>query len=541
MSDQSQISVFIIKSPKHNISAVEMYMKKRGFLVESQSDLKIALQRIIETTPKYTLLAWDYPNDKITQLPKLLLQSVMTQIIPFSASSEKQHIRQLQISQFPNKIYPPLSGPAIQRLILKLEKGELESEKRTQNDKNQNDHTDSSDSDTIQVRSSIDNNDLSLDQILNSSNSDSSASQQGLISAGQGQSQIYLDKGQRANELRSRQNLKRNMNLQADVNETVEKSSNAESNAEQDFENSVVHNKALQQFKLERSMKLAALFRDKSEVPEKNPAAATASSSVSPLKNIIASQSQELHQDIKDKLQSEFNSFIQEQISDHLQFQNTSESNSEIHLEKSRNESVRSESVFETDRLLCLIINTAHWTGYVLIASEIDFDSESLKNIVTAWFRECLPSNQDQFDLEHSFQIDISAINFIHFSESYADFFKVAEHDTKKTVLSFFRIDPHLLDVQLHDTYDMIELDLQEIPTDLPLRFDIHLFLPENKKFILYCKKESAIAIQQHERLQIKAVDTLYSQLENEFLIQQHRAEKIINLMIQEYLLRKKI
>ena len=513
-----------------------MYMKKRGFFVESHSDLKVALQRIMEMAPKYTLIAWDYPNDKITHLPKILLQSVMTQIIPYCASTEKQHIRQLQISQFPNKIYPPLSGPAIQRLILKLEKDEQDSQATSASEKSSIEGTNKNSSDMIQIRSQTDSSNFSLDQILSSTTSEASS----VTTAASGKkSSIYLDKGQRASELRARSKLNKNLNLKSDVNEGNSPSeASVFFDAEQEFENSKSANHKNSQQRNDRTKKFAALFRDKSEILEKTNQSAT-SAAVQPVKDIIASQSSDLSGDIKNKLNTEFENFINEQIADHIQIEKNKITEDGPVLLTDLTENVKTESIFETDSLLCILINSDYWTGYIMVASEIDFYSEQLTNIVSSWFKESLPQGDLHVNLDYSFKINISAIDFIHFSALYADFYKVSENDNKKTVLSFFTIDPHFLDIQLHDEYDMIELDLHEIPVNNPLRFDIHLFLPENKKFILYCKKESAIASSQHERLNAKNVSSLYSQLENEASIQKHRAEKIINLLIQEYMTKK--
>jgi hypothetical protein len=94
---------------------------------------------------------------------------------------------------------------------------------------------------------------------------------------------------------------------------------------------------------------------------------------------------------------------------------------------------------------------------------------------------------------------------------------------------------PHLMTLQLHELHDMIEILTAEVPISLPVPFDIHLYLPENKKFILYSKKDSLVANIQIDRLKEKKVDKLYSSMDFENHIQKFRAESRIQMMIEKF------
>ena len=134
-------------------------------------------------------------------------------------------------------------------------------------------------------------------------------------------SSIYLDKGQRASELRARSKLNKNLNLKSDVNEGNSPSeASVFFDAEQEFENNKSANHKNSQQRNDRTKKFAALFRDKSEILEKTNQSATPAA-VQPVKDIIASQSSDLSGDIKNKLNTEFENFINEQIADHIQIE----------------------------------------------------------------------------------------------------------------------------------------------------------------------------------------------------------------------------
>jgi hypothetical protein len=122
MSEVPAKTLFFIKSPNSNITAIELFLKKRGFNVFSDSDLKTAIIEVMKTSPDYIFIAWDHPSEKVMNLPKLIMQSMISTIVAYCTSNGKLQIRKLQSSNQQNKLFPPLSGPAIQRLISKFEK-----------------------------------------------------------------------------------------------------------------------------------------------------------------------------------------------------------------------------------------------------------------------------------------------------------------------------------------------------------------------------------------------------------------------------------
>ncbi len=161
MSDDTPVApkttLFFIKSPKHNLSAVETYLKKRNFKVVIESSLKDGLQRIITESPSYIFLAWDHPMDQIRTIHKLIYQTSVAPIIPYIMSTQRDQIIQLESSGFEHKLYPPLSGPAIQRVLAKNEKKNNEIEHTFNQVKADFSKSKSQESQMIQVKSFLKN------------------------------------------------------------------------------------------------------------------------------------------------------------------------------------------------------------------------------------------------------------------------------------------------------------------------------------------------------------------------------------------------
>ena len=119
MSDSTKTRLFFFKANSTDLKAVEAYLTKRNYEVLSESDFEEALAKLIHFDPAFVFLAWDHPHPRIQAIPKFLGQSISATVIPYMESNSRDHLRALEISGFSLKIYPPVSGPAIIRSILK--------------------------------------------------------------------------------------------------------------------------------------------------------------------------------------------------------------------------------------------------------------------------------------------------------------------------------------------------------------------------------------------------------------------------------------
>lgn len=458
MSEDAEKTLFFIKSPLANTTAVELFLKKRGFNVLSESDLKVAILEIMKIKPDYILLGWDHPSDRIPQLPKLILQSMMSTIIAYSSSNDKLHVRKLQASGQPLKLFPPLSGPAIQRLISRLEKEAANAAEtpvqRIESDKNPTPTI--SASNMIQIKSGLKSEDV--ENFMNTP-----------VEAINKPSEMYFDKGLRAKEIRSLQTAHQLPSIQ---------------NSTQ-FKNAV-----------ENSKKGRLLFSDS-------------------VKN-------KFNQNLEDQVQLPIAEMIEAQI----------ESGQNSDFSQSQN-----ETLDKTKLGFCIVIEHSTWCGYLILATEESLDPTNLEIILSNWITENVASDSQVSSqlILNCFEIMLYDVAFEKFSDELAEYSKTIIINTKKTILSFFSIEPEFVSLKLHDLHDMFEISINELPISIVLPFDLHLYLPENRKFLVYSKKSSMVAATQIERLKEKRVEKLYSSLENENSIQKFRAESRIRFMIEKF------
>ncbi|MGZ5278347.1 MAG: hypothetical protein ACXWC9_00285, partial [Pseudobdellovibrionaceae bacterium] len=75
---------------------------------------------IIQKHPQYVLISADHPNKKVRMLPKMLVQAFPVRVIGFAEKGTGISTKNLHEMNLEYNLYPPVSGPAIERTILKM-------------------------------------------------------------------------------------------------------------------------------------------------------------------------------------------------------------------------------------------------------------------------------------------------------------------------------------------------------------------------------------------------------------------------------------
>lgn len=115
--------ILFVKNSQHNTQSIELYLGRRGFTVLIEITLTGALEKINTAQPQFIFVALDHIDngvgDFIGNLPTKAL------VVPFTTSTSSVEMKKLIAHTSPIKIFPPLSGPGIHRLILNREKNKI--------------------------------------------------------------------------------------------------------------------------------------------------------------------------------------------------------------------------------------------------------------------------------------------------------------------------------------------------------------------------------------------------------------------------------
>jgi hypothetical protein len=109
--------MLILKSNPAGLAVVEVFLRNRGWKLHSTSDLKEALAHLLKHKPTYVLLSVDHSNKNVLQLSKLLGPDYPGVVMPFAESQSSVSFNLLNSIESDYRIYPPATGPAIERCV----------------------------------------------------------------------------------------------------------------------------------------------------------------------------------------------------------------------------------------------------------------------------------------------------------------------------------------------------------------------------------------------------------------------------------------
>lgn len=444
-------TLLFIKNQNHQFGPVEKFLSKRGYKVFVETDTTTGLEKILEINPDYIFLAWDHKNEGIRQMPKTIYQSCTGQIVPFIMSMQRDQIIQLESSGFENKLYPPLSGPAIQRAISKYEK-----KNQALDDLTKKANAPKKQSEMIQVKSFF------------KADEDNSPN----INLGPQQQQAPENEERKILASRARNRLNTFQQTQT----------------------------------LDQESDLSVESGRKSKL-------------------LISKQSAKLSQSQMTYLTQTFDSAIKPEILETL--------------EQFAHETPPNKQISETTIIYVMVIQELEWTGYLVIASESYLDLEASEAIFNSWVEQMILADKKVSDIDFNdsvfLEIQTPRLNFIDFCGYKAEFYKDIDYKGQKTAVGFFSFSPYEVINAVHDQFDYLELSTEFLQPDSPIPFDIHLYLKENKRFVLYLRPGSFLDEIQMQRLKQRSVEHIYTSMDYELALLKYKAEFNLLYLIKSY------
>lgn len=126
MSDKEQTqeirTILILKSNPLSLQSAEQFLRARDWNIISTTSLAEAIQKLFTTKVDYFLLCANHPHKKIRVLPKILSQATSLNIMAYTDIASTFNMSILNEMGVPYQIVPPVSGPAIERTIFRIQK-----------------------------------------------------------------------------------------------------------------------------------------------------------------------------------------------------------------------------------------------------------------------------------------------------------------------------------------------------------------------------------------------------------------------------------
>ena len=510
-----KVLLFITNLPE-SLKIVVSFLSKREFTVFIESEVKDAVAAIFEKKPDFVFVAWDHSDKKIMILPKLLEKSTASIIVPFINKNSKESIFKFGQCPLSPKLYPPISGPAIERLILKHSKEDL---------------------DFLSKVNQFKTAPANAEELLNIQNNLNQ------ITA------IDLDA----------MDTPPSIEPSADLNEKIHMPARPQID--------IALPEDLEQLTKELEDRNFTLEQEKEALSTEKITAMKASLNEDvpdPLANIMQSlesldeASESLKEEdqtnpgltSKNKQQSELN--LKKNISS--SYKAPSEIKTEIMIEKSSTDYSRQNALFfkdETEKVFkhnaeelteinetvalqvyCFSVIAQNWCGYFVVSTKAKLDYSSLDLAFTEWLKKQFPNlgpitERDFFEFNH---VDIQAVQEIE---------KMAELNENITAYNFefrislFSVKPEDMKVELNEDKSYIKIFTQDIPTSDSVGFNLFLHLPENQKYLLYSLKNKPLNEDQKNRLLSKNITQMYTAVNDEHVYRKFLVRKTFTRLYQ--------
>lgn len=125
-NSESVKTILILKSNPMTLQSAEQFLRTRGWSVMSTHNLSDAIHFLFENKIDYFLICANHPQKKVKTFPKILKQYPELKLVTYTDMANTPNMAILQEMGIPYQVLPPVSGPAVERVIFRIEKDETQ-------------------------------------------------------------------------------------------------------------------------------------------------------------------------------------------------------------------------------------------------------------------------------------------------------------------------------------------------------------------------------------------------------------------------------
>jgi hypothetical protein len=500
-SMSEQFSIFIFKSQASSLTQAETFLRNRNWTVESGTDLRQALAYIIQNQPQFVLITCDHPNRKVQALPRMLTQAFPLRVIGFAEKGIGHSIRKLQEMNIEYNLNPPVSGPAIVRMILKIRRDD-ELRNLGPASESQNFRSDGlkSSSDLITLKGEGLANAGSLDQAR--------AALTRMMSAESGDEEAFpsvISQGE-SHSAKGPAYAGGPVSASPQMNETEEGLGSGKDPISSDGP----EDEDSPQTSSRRSKNKTPIMESEYvPKPAHQPYRMTQEEKKGgrPNESIIVKGTQQVLEDtffLKDP-------------------------NPEI------------EKIGIASSLACITIRSPRFSGYLVCAlaknRKID---EALIAIIQKRLFAFLKANGEPVNEEDPLNIEVEEVNFTDWTVEQAEFLRNAVLDGSELSIAFFP-NPQM-EIRLEESVSskMLKISMEDLKEDAPVEFDLYIFMPQNNKYLLFTAKGLPFYGHQKGRLLKRGITHMHIPKDSAREMKKYRAQNFFNDKIADFKKKKK-
>lgn len=535
---ETKRQLIILKAKPTSLKSAEAFLRNRSWDLLTTTEVKKSLPAILAGKASYILLTVEHANANVMKLPQVINQNLKIPIIYFAEGLSPHGPALLNKLAYPYVIYPPVSGPAIERMILKYERDEknrlesLDASAKTDHQFSDSTPVDQtyrinaareemakvfggeggSDMDFFShqkgVSGSFDTNQAGSGNLAHSTK-EQGITNQNLHSA----RESALGSSGQANALSSAHSVR---NTGSDDPKSVGADVRAFLNGEGDkTAPTFADDKSV--FAKKSSGKNIIVGLDKPKVKkeaEVTPQAARGNFQISSDSKSVVLPGQGT---VK---------------SDSIMIQGAQHALETV----VRDPTEASHALGISTDLHCFFVETAKFRGYVLVAYASNKDlAKQFKDDLRKTFMKFIRASGLAIEIRDWADVTILEVDFEDWSLKESEFLVKSVHEGAEVAVTFFPTDETHRSVEISPDGKMLAVPLEDIEVGVPLDFDLFLYMPTNNKYFHYTKRNGQISQSQKGRLLKSKMNNLHVLPDARANVSKYRTTKFLNSKIKDH------
>ncbi len=507
MSEDPKKLLIILKAKAASLQSAEAYLQNRNWEIFSTTEVKTAIPSILSCKASYVLLTVEHANSKVIRLGQIITQTLRIPVIFFAEGVSLQGQATLNELKNPYVIFPPVSGPSIERMILKIARDiETSADLKAQFTQSA-DLANKAQEQLAQMFSGEPSNSMEFYSHQKGSSGAFSVEQKG--------------PGQNIHNVTEQKNV-----------------SSAHTLRQQSREGHDTH---------------SYLNSQGVEVPEINAPAdpiVIAKKVRSPGKNIIVGLDKGKSKDAEASGDSNNERVgAPGSVAKTIVLPGLGQGSTDSILIQGAHHAVErvSQSPDHAEHMLglstklhCFFVESEKFRGYVLVAYSQNKDLEKkFKDDLRQTFLKFIKASGIAVQIKDSADISILEVDFEEWSLKESEFLVKSVHAGAEVAVTFFPADEDHVLIEPSADGKMLIVPLEEIEVDVPLDFDLFLYMPSNAKYFHYTKKNGKLSQAQKDRLINSQKGHFHVLAEAKEKVTKYRTTRFVNDKIRKHKSRK--
>jgi hypothetical protein len=591
-------SLLILKQKESSLKGAEVFLGNRGWLLNTAFQLKQMILVLAQKNPEYVLIPVDFPHAKILMLPQLLAQAFPAKIILYAENPSTTAMMRLQEIKMPYKIYPPVSGPAIERMIFKIQKDQEEAQARGREGRGVTGSHGEGENVDVEFRfreQQMQQARGALTALLGGDGSSAAPANTVVLSSestGGSEGAFITGDSNASGTISDGTSNSEHMLRPGDLGSYPEDGSLGDQRGFGEGSMYIPQNEGSgniygigDENSEGRSDSAAVnyLHLGGSEVPNakgqyqtprnRNPLAQNdgdlggqeaegipfygrkdldfSKVDDDSLKEALskARQVREDGEGFHFKSSGRVNLNSKKDEEPVFRFRSVEKITEETIIvkgtEKALQESVsvrsqateKLKTIDKTKKAVCITVESPKFSGYLVavMGDEKALDAQFVDLIRERLFAFLKAHGEPIEDRDRSMEIKLQEVEFEAWALEQADFLKRAVHDHTEVAMAFFPSQDTTVRLEASASERMLQLDMSELRGNVVLEFDLYIYLPQNQKYLLYTPEGRPLYEEQKKRLMDKGVAKMHLRKESAQGVKRYRAQNFLNDKIEEF------